>query len=351
MLRRDVNQLELQVIQVGVRRVRAHAGGAAEDQLRPLLGALGVAPVGRDELGDINVHERVHGPREALVGHRDGDAERGQLGNVLLGRDQQVARGDEVVLRLQVDEPVVHRVGRRARLLRQRDLSLVDELEVAALARLLHQHVSQVVLVAQRARRARQVRVRHVRERVLLVRVVVLDVVHEDTHGVRARVAQVQEVRADLEHLLHVEVRRDGQVLREHHAVHELHGGEDRRALLVGLDLLHGRHEAGGARGEHALQGAQAVLGVVLHGPARLDLLQDEVQQVVLEVDRRREGAHAHAHHLPSLGDRLRLRVGTQLLHDLAVDLVPERNVLQPLLQNVLRQRGGEGHLLVAHVA
>ena len=73
------------------------------------------------------------------------------------------------------------------------------------------------------------------------------------------QVLQFEGVRADLEHLGDVEVGRDGQLLRERRAVHQLDGREDRRALLVRLDLLDRGHEATGAGREHALEAAQRV--------------------------------------------------------------------------------------------
>ena len=175
-------------------------------------------------------------------------------------------------------------------------------------------------------------------------------VVDEDAHAVAAGVGQLEEVGADLHHLAHAQVRGHGQLLGEQHAVHQLHGGQHGRPLLVGLDLLHRGHEARRARGQDAVQRAVAVLGVVAHRALLLLLLVHEVEEVELELGRGWEGRNAHAHDLPALGDGVGGGVAAELLHDLEVDLVAELGLLQALLENVLGQGGGEGHGLVAHV-
>jgi hypothetical protein len=79
-------------------------------------------------------------------------------------------------------------------------------------------------------------------------------------------------------------------------------------------------------------------------------LLVHEVQQVKLELHGGRKRADAHAHDLPPFRDRVRGRVARQLLHDLQVNFVPQLGLFEALLQDVLRERGGKRHGLVAHV-
>ena len=74
---------------------------------------------------------------------------------------------------------------------------------------------------------------------------IALVAIHDENAEVcGARVLKIQEVRADLKHLNDIQVRRHGELLRERGAVNELDRGENRRTLLVRLDLFNRGHKA-----------------------------------------------------------------------------------------------------------
>mmetsp|Transcript_3305 Transcript_3305/g.9598 ORF Transcript_3305/g.9598 Transcript_3305/m.9598 type:complete len:580 (+) Transcript_3305:806-2545(+) len=325
-----------------------------EDLAGPLLHGLSRPPLWYDEVHEGALlavdHGRRVGGEVCVQGHPVADAAESE--GQVFSLDGQVALSDHLVLSLEVDQAVVHLVLRRQVLAWEEDLALVDKLKVALLAGLLDDDIAHVVLIAERPRSALEVRVGLLGIGVRNARGGIWrNVVHKNSHGVGALVAELQEMGADLHHLSNVEVRRDRQLLGEQHAVHELYRRQHRRALLVGGDLVHRGDKAGGTRGEDAIQRAVAVLGVVPHSALLLLLLVHEVQEVELELAGWWEGRDAHAHHLPALGDRVGRGVGGQLLHNLEVDFVAELRFLKSLLENVLGERGRELHLLVSHVA
>mmetsp|Transcript_55283 Transcript_55283/g.96875 ORF Transcript_55283/g.96875 Transcript_55283/m.96875 type:complete len:443 (-) Transcript_55283:383-1711(-) len=324
-----------------------------QDQLRPLFGRLGLAPVRRHKLVHIGRNHRLHSVGHLLAkGHRHTD--RCQLLGLLGAGQLQVALDDRLVLGLQVGHALEERILAAVVVLGQEQLALQHELEFAALAGLLHNGVTHVVFVAQRARGALQVRIGRLGIRICAGLGVLLlpQIVDKHTQGVDAGVLEVQPARAHLQHLGDVEIRCEGQVLGDDVAVDQVNGREDGGSLLVSQDLLHRGHETRAVTTiENGLEGAQAVPSVVDHRTtSAVSLLDDVVQQEVLELGRRREGADAHAHHLPALGHTLGARVVAELLDNQHVDLVADGLVLKTLAQDVLGEHRGERQLLVAHV-